>query len=87
MNQNVLHAMVARARRDGDVLDRLTPRQAEVLALVAEGRSNAAIARKLVITEKAVVQHVSHIYDQPARLRSYEIAAAAMLESPSGRPS
>jgi hypothetical protein len=30
---------------------------------------------------------VSHIYDQPARLRSYEIAAAAMTESPSGRPS
>jgi DNA-binding NarL/FixJ family response regulator len=64
LDPEVVTVMVARARRDGDDIDRLTPRQAEVLALVAEGRSNAAIARKLVITEKAVVQHVSHIYDQ-----------------------
>ncbi len=64
LDREVVAVMVARARRDGDAIDRLTPRQAEVLALVAEGRSNAAIARKLVITEKSVVQHVSHIYDQ-----------------------
>jgi DNA-binding NarL/FixJ family response regulator len=64
LDPEVVTVMVARARRDGDAIDRLTPRQAEVLALVAEGRSNAAIARRLVITEKAVVQHVSHIYDQ-----------------------
>jgi DNA-binding NarL/FixJ family response regulator len=44
----------------------LTPRQQEVLALMAEGRSNAAIAQRLSITEKAVVQHASHIYDQLA---------------------
>jgi DNA-binding NarL/FixJ family response regulator len=60
----VVTLMVARARRDGDAIDRLTPRQTEVLALIAEGRSNAAIARRLVITEKAVVHHVSHIYEQ-----------------------
>ena len=47
-------------RRDG--LHGLTDRQREVLALMAEGRSNAAIAERLVITEKAVVRHVSHIY-------------------------
>jgi DNA-binding NarL/FixJ family response regulator len=41
----------------------VTPRQHEVLELVARGLSNAAIARELVITEKAVVQHVSRIYD------------------------
>ena len=41
----------------------LTPRQGEVLALIAEGRTNAAIARRLAITEKAVVQHASRIYD------------------------
>ncbi len=56
--------MLARARHDTDALDGLSPRQGEVLALIAEGRSNAAIARRLVITEKAVVQHASHIRDQ-----------------------
>ena len=45
---------------------RLTPRQQEVLALMAEGRSNGAIAQRLTITEKAVVPHVSHIYDHLA---------------------
>src|SRR5829696_2418214 len=44
--------------------ERLTPRQLEVLALMAAGRSNAAIARSLVISEVAVVQHTSHIYDR-----------------------
>lgn len=64
LDPEVVTVMLARARRDGDAIDRLTARQAEVLALIAEGRSNAAIARRLVISEKAVVQHVSHIYDQ-----------------------
>jgi DNA-binding NarL/FixJ family response regulator len=45
-------------------LDRLTVRQREVLALMATGYSNAAIARHLVISEKAVVQHTSQIYDR-----------------------
>jgi DNA-binding NarL/FixJ family response regulator len=64
LDPEVVSVMVARARRDGDAIDRLTPRQTEVLGLIAEGRSNAAIARRLVITEKAVVQHVSHIYTE-----------------------
>jgi DNA-binding NarL/FixJ family response regulator len=45
-------------------VDRLTPRQLEVLALMAAGRSNAAIATILEISEKAVVQHTSQIYDR-----------------------
>jgi DNA-binding NarL/FixJ family response regulator len=64
LDPEMVGAMLARARRDGDGIDELTPRQTEVLALVAEGRSNAAIARRLVISEKAVVQHISRIYDQ-----------------------
>jgi DNA-binding NarL/FixJ family response regulator len=64
LDPEVVAAMLARARRDRDGVDGLTPRQTEVLALVAEGRSNAAIARRLVISEKAVVQHISRIYDQ-----------------------
>jgi DNA-binding NarL/FixJ family response regulator len=53
---------VSRARNTDLHLNRLADRQAEVLALMAEGRSNASIARTLVISEKAVVQHVSNIY-------------------------
>jgi DNA-binding CsgD family transcriptional regulator len=41
----------------------LTMRQREVLAFMAEGHSNIWIARKLTITERAVVQHISNIYD------------------------
>ncbi|MGX2993947.1 response regulator [Streptomyces sp. JNUCC 64] len=48
-------------RRRRDPLERLTPREREVLALVAEGRSNGAIARELVVTEAAVVKHVGGI--------------------------
>jgi DNA-binding NarL/FixJ family response regulator len=62
LDPEVVSAMLARARRDGDALDHLTPRQQQVLALIAEGRSNAAIGRRLFISEKAVVQHASHIY-------------------------
>ncbi|GAA0896985.1 response regulator [Virgisporangium aurantiacum] len=45
--------------RRKDPLHRLTPREREVLALMAEGRSNAAIARAMVITEAAVAKHIS----------------------------
>jgi DNA-binding NarL/FixJ family response regulator len=62
LDPEVVAAMLTRARGN-TALARLTPRQAEVLALIAEGRTNAAIARRLAITEKAVVQHASRIYD------------------------
>ena len=48
-----------RSRRDP--LERLTAREREVLALVAEGQSNAAIARSLVVTEAAVGKHIGNI--------------------------
>ncbi|MFH9067982.1 response regulator [Streptomyces alboflavus] len=48
-------------RRRRDPLERLTPREREVLALVAEGRSNSAIAAELVVTEAAVGKHVGNI--------------------------
>ncbi|MEV6107637.1 response regulator transcription factor [Streptomyces sp. NPDC051940] len=48
-------------RRHRDPLERLTPREREVLALIATGRSNAAIARDLVVTEAAVGKHVGNI--------------------------
>jgi DNA-binding NarL/FixJ family response regulator len=64
LDPDVVALMVARSRRDGHGLERLTDRQREVLALMAEGFSNAAIAARLSISEKAVVQHSSHIYDE-----------------------
>src|SRR6202044_2048399 len=52
--------MVRRARTEP--VARLTPREREVLALMAEGRSNAAIAQRLFITEKAVSKHAAGIF-------------------------
>jgi len=49
------------ASRRGNALAVLTPREREVLGLMAEGRSNAAIARRLVVTKRAVEKHVANI--------------------------
>ncbi|MBQ1090981.1 response regulator transcription factor [Streptomyces sp. B93] len=49
-------------RRRRDPLERLTPREREVLALIAQGRSNAAIARELVVSDAAVGKHIGGIF-------------------------
>ena len=49
-------------RRHSDPLDRLTPREREVLELMAEGRSNAAIAETLVVSDSAVAKHINAIF-------------------------
>ena len=49
-------------QRRADPLDRLTPREREVLALMAEGRSNAAIAARLVVSPGAVEKHIGNIF-------------------------
>jgi DNA-binding NarL/FixJ family response regulator len=46
----------------GDALAALTPREREVLELMAEGRTNAAIARHLVVTPGAIEKHVTNIF-------------------------
>jgi len=50
------------ARQQAQPVDRLTPREREVLALMAEGRSNTAIAASLVVSEKAVAKHINNIF-------------------------
>jgi DNA-binding NarL/FixJ family response regulator len=49
-------------RRGTDPLDQLTPREREVLGLMAEGRSNQGIAERLVVTDRAVEKHVTSIF-------------------------
>lgn len=61
LDPEVVTQLLSRSRRR-DPLERLTPRESEVLALMAEGRSNTAIAAALVVTEGAVEKHVSSIF-------------------------
>jgi DNA-binding NarL/FixJ family response regulator len=51
-------------RRQTDPLAEISPREREVLALMAEGRSNHAIASELVVTERAVEKHVTSIFNK-----------------------
>jgi DNA-binding NarL/FixJ family response regulator len=60
LDPEVVAQLLARARRHPH--DELTPRETEVLALMAEGLSNAGIARRLVVTEGAVEKHVTSIF-------------------------
>ena len=81
----LVHELVA-ARRVEDPLEELTPREREVLELMAEGRSNAGIARRLWVTDRTVEKHVHSIL---AKLRLSEtdddhrrvLAVVTFLES------
>jgi DNA-binding NarL/FixJ family response regulator len=59
----IVSQLVGRRRKD-DPIDHLTPREREVLELMAEGRSNRAIAERLVVTERAVEKHVTSIFSK-----------------------
>jgi DNA-binding NarL/FixJ family response regulator len=61
MDPEVISQILARGSRRTPLAD-LTPRERQVLALMAEGRTNAAIARRLVITSKAVSKHIAGIF-------------------------
>jgi DNA-binding NarL/FixJ family response regulator len=63
LDPEVVSQMLGRQRRD-DPLAALTPREREVLGLMAEGRSNAAIAAELVVTDRAVEKHVTGIFSK-----------------------
>jgi DNA-binding NarL/FixJ family response regulator len=61
MDPEVVSQLLAKRARNEQV-GRLTPREREVLALMAEGRSNAAVAARLVVSEKAVSKHIANIF-------------------------
>jgi len=61
IDQEVVSQLLARRRAD-DPLEDLTPREREVMELMAQGLSNSAIAQKLVVTDGAVEKHVTNIF-------------------------
>jgi DNA-binding NarL/FixJ family response regulator len=63
IDPEVVSQLLARTRRQ-EPLAELTPREREVLGLMAEGRTNAAIAAQLVVTERAVEKHVKSIFQK-----------------------
>jgi DNA-binding NarL/FixJ family response regulator len=65
LDPEVVGRLLGRRRRE-DPLEALTAREREVLGLMAEGRSNSAIAQELIVTERAVEKHVTSIF---AKLR------------------
>ncbi len=61
MDPEVVSRLLAKRVRD-EPLGRLTTREREVLALMAEGRSNAAVASNMVVSEKAISKHIANIF-------------------------
>lgn len=79
----VIDALVeARIRREASKLERLTPRETEVLAEIATGKSNAAIAERLYLSERAIEKHINSIFtklDLPVEPDSNRRVQAVLL--------
>jgi DNA-binding NarL/FixJ family response regulator len=74
--------VAARSRATPSPLERLTPREREVLSLLAEGRSNAAVAEGLVLSERAVEKHINSIFaklDLPEARDAHRRVKAVLL--------
>ena len=80
LDPTVVSQLVGRRREDDPLAD-LSPREREVLELMAEGRSNQAICDRLFITQRAVEKHVTSIFDEapPARRRGDHRRVLAVL--------
>jgi len=80
LDPEIVSLLVGR-RRGAGPLDELTPRERETLELMAEGLSNAAIAARLVVTERAVEKHVTSIFAKlrlPATAESHRRVLAVL---------
>ena len=64
VDPKVVEALVSANRRPTSDVDRLTPRELEVLGEMAQGKSNAAIAASLVLSERAVEKHTNSIFSK-----------------------
>jgi len=64
IDPKVVDALVAARSHTGSVLDRLTPREREVLAEIGQGKSNGGIAKALFLTERGVEKHISSIFSK-----------------------
>jgi DNA-binding NarL/FixJ family response regulator len=83
IDPKVVESLVAaRSRAAQSPLARLTPREREVLALLAEGKSNAAVAEGLVLSERAVEKHINSIFaklDLPETRDAHRRVKAVLL--------
>jgi DNA-binding NarL/FixJ family response regulator len=64
LDPEVVGRMLGRRRSRGGRLEDLTPREREVLAQLAEGKSNLGIAKALVVTMAAVEKHITNIFQK-----------------------
>jgi len=86
LDPEVVRQLLSAGRR-GDTLAALTPREREVLSLIAQGRSNAAIAGALFISPKVVEKHVASIFDKLGLPRPTPTTAGSSLPSDTWSPS
>jgi DNA-binding NarL/FixJ family response regulator len=64
MDPKVVEALVGARRAEDSPLERLTPREREVLSEIATGKNNAAVAEALVLSERAVEKHINSIFSK-----------------------
>jgi DNA-binding NarL/FixJ family response regulator len=86
LDPEVVTRMLSR-KRESDPVEELSPRERDVLELMAQGRSNHGIAEQLVVTESAVEKHVTAIFDKLDLERDFEphrrvLAVLTFLRSP-----
>jgi DNA-binding NarL/FixJ family response regulator len=90
LDREVVAELVSARGGEEGPLERLSPREAEVLSLMAEGRTNAAIAQQLVVTPGAVEKHISNIFaklDLPATDDDHRRVLAVLMYLQAGEGS